>query len=732
MIPAFDLLHRKIQEAIWNQETKWERLRPLQEDSIRAVLQRDNDIVLAAATASGKTEAAFLPILSRLAEEPDRSGVGAVYVGPLKALINDQFRRLEDLCKYAEIPVHKWHGDVSATQKKKFRENPGGVLLITPESLESNFINYGAHLERIYSRLEFVVIDELHSFLEGVRGTHLKSLLARLRLAAGADPRMLGLSATLGDWTVAQQFLDEALPASVEVISPESDRNELKVGLRSYLKAEEEGEEREDPEFIRLVSDLAKDFRKGSNLIFTNSRGLAETLADQLQQISHQEKWARNPFRIHHGSISKEIREEVEGELKLGEGHGLPVTAFCTATLEMGIDIGAAKAVGQIGPTWSVNSLVQRVGRSGRREGESSILRGYAIDENPAPEGNIEDRFYPNLLRFCALIELMIEGWLEPLDEDDWHLSTLIHQMFSILRQTGGLRPDRLFFQLCEKGAFRSVESGVFQNVLRALGSVELIEQMADGNLILAPKGERIVESKDFYAAFQAVEEYSVRCGEDEIGKLPVDSIPPVGQHLLLGGRRWQVIDIDGELKSVFVQPSRGYTKPVFMGTSGFIHDAVIGKMREILSTKEPLVYLDAEAMNRIESARAEFHRYHLDRSELVPFPGGVRWFPWAGTKTMLTIVTEASLREIKVECGLLHLTFSGMKDEERFRGFLNELVVGASDPLELAAHLPAKHFHKYDECLDTETLDRANARRILDLGGTARVARSALGKWRK
>jgi len=737
MTAAFDLLHPKIQEAIWNQETPWERLRPLQEDSIRAVLTREDHVILAAATASGKTEAAFLPILSKLAEEPDRRGVGAIYVGPLKALINDQFRRLEELCHYAQISVHKWHGDVPASKKKKFRENPGGLLLITPESLESNFINYGKQLEWIYSNLEFVVIDELHSFLDDVRGIHLQSLLARLRVAAGVKPRMLGLSATLGKWEVAQRFLNPSRPEDVEVISPESSRGDLKVVLRSYLKVRhEEAENAEDEEtgaIDDLAGDLAKHFRKDSNLIFTNSRGLAETLADKLNQRSKREKWPTNPFRIHHGSIGREIREEVEAELKASGKKSMPVTAFCTSTLEMGIDIGAAKAVGQIGPPWSVNSMVQRVGRSGRREGESSILRGYALDYEITKGANIEDRFYTDLLRFGALIELMIEGWLEPLDQDDWHLSTFIHQVLSILRQTGGTRADVLHRQLCEVGAFSKIDPTVFREVLRGLGKAALIEQMSDGTLILAPDGEAIVEDREFYGAFASNEEFSVRCGDQLIGLIQSDLLPPVGQHLILSGRRWRLVDVDGEQLTAYVERSSGYTKPMFGGGGGFIHNRIVAKMREILTSNSALVYLHEDGMKRIIAAREEYDRLRMDERAIVAAGPGLRWFPWVGTRALLTLVTAATQREIDIDCCRYHLHFPKLDSLEEFSRMLADLEYGNFDPVDLASFLPTKHFHKFDEWVDGEILDQSNALRILDMetasAAAARLRTNMSGK---
>jgi len=193
---AFSLLHPGVQMAIFRRG--WKELHAIQVKAIQSLLGGDGHLLICAYTAGGKTEAAFLPIISRLAANP-RPSVQALYVGPLVALINDQFERLEILCADVMVPVHRWHGAASAAEKRKLRDSPGGILLITPESLESNFVNYGNQVRRIYAELDFIVIDELHSFLSNVRGVHLCSLLARLSTATGRKPRMVGLSATLGD-----------------------------------------------------------------------------------------------------------------------------------------------------------------------------------------------------------------------------------------------------------------------------------------------------------------------------------------------------------------------------------------------------------------------------------------------------------------------------------------------------------------------------------------------------
>lgn len=456
MSAAFAKLHPKIQEAVWNQ--RWEELRPQQVAAIEVVLDTTDHLILAAATASGKTEAAFLPVLSQLASEPEES-VQALYISPLKALINDQFRRLEDLCAYAEIPVHRWHGDVSATDKQRLRQSPGGVLLITPESLESQFINYDRHLQRIYAHLRFVIIDELHAFLDNVRGIHLRSLLARLGVAVGVTPRKIGLSATIGDFGPARTFLCPEAPDSVRVLEDGSQRKELRVGLKAYLDAPEltEGDGTETTPtadatsgLAAVAADVAQRFRGESNLIFCNSRRQTELLADKLRQVAEREHWTRNPFLLHHGSLSRDLREDAERELKSGQ----PVTAICTSTLEMGIDIGSVRSVGQVGPTWSVASLVQRLGRSGRRDGEPQTLRLYTLDEPLTQHSSLTRRLYPELIRAIALLELHREQWLEPPENDRFHFSTCVHQVLSVCRQTGGASATHLQRVLSEDSGF--------------------------------------------------------------------------------------------------------------------------------------------------------------------------------------------------------------------------------------------------------------------------------------
>ncbi len=165
---------------------------------LRGRLDSDDNLLLSSGTASGKTEAAFLPVLTELYKKPSAS-VGVLYISPLKALINDQFKRLEYLLLESELPVCKWHGDASVTEKNRLVKNPRGILQITPESLESLLIHKRGACLKLFSDLRFVIIDEVHQFMRDVRGVQVLCLLERMQKLTGSIPRRIGLSATLGD-----------------------------------------------------------------------------------------------------------------------------------------------------------------------------------------------------------------------------------------------------------------------------------------------------------------------------------------------------------------------------------------------------------------------------------------------------------------------------------------------------------------------------------------------------
>jgi ATP-dependent helicase Lhr and Lhr-like helicase len=721
-VSTFARLHPGIQKAIY--DMAWAELRPLQVRAIQATLDTDAPLILAASTASGKTEAAFLPVLSRIAEARADS-VQALYISPLKALINDQFHRLEQLCEEAEIPVHRWHGDVSSTAKQRLRQEPGGVLLITPESLEAQFCHQDRHLSRMYRSLQFVVIDELHAFLDDVRGIHLRSLLARLSQQAGVKPRHIGLSATLGDFAAAKVFLHPTAPTEVQVIEDDPGGRELRLSVKSLYDSPSDTTDDGDgtpPDaggLAAVAHDIARRFREGTNLIFCNRRHDAEVLADKLHQLTSREHWPRDPFLLHHGSLSKELREDAEARLKSGE----PLTVLCTSTLEMGIDIGAAKAIGQIDPPWRVASLVQRLGRSGRRAGEPQVLRLYALDAQPTEKSSLVDRLHPDLIRAIAMVRLHLQKWLEPPTGERCHYSTCVHQILSILRQTGGTTAAVLHQRLCQHGAFRLITSKAFSTLLRGLAAHQILEQTPTGDLILAPEGEKIVESREFYAAFSTSVDFSVEHNGDKIGVMPFLSVPPVNEHFLLAGRRWKVEAIEFETRRVIVAPAKGWKRPFFSGSGGDIHPRILEEMRQVLLNGETHAYLDTQAQNRLHQAREAFRLAHLDRESVIVSGQTILWFTWAGSAICEALLLAAKADGITVTWDGVALSYERISrsDFDHHRRSLSSPDL----PARIAEQLTPRELFRdrFDYLVDHELLKSAFMNERLDLPSLARLS---------
>ncbi len=582
--PAFSRLHPAIQEALYRMN--WTQLRPIQVEAIHEVLDGQGDLIISARTAAGKTEAAFLPIVSRIVAEP-RGGVRAIYAGPLKALINDQFRRLEELCAIAEVPVHKWHGDVGPAAKKRLRESPSGVLLITPESIESLFVNHPECLATMFARLAFVVIDEMHSFLGAERGAHLKSLISRLAAKSTEPVRHVGLSATLGDSDAARRWLCPREPEGVHLVQDTSDEKVVRLRLYGYCvqpsrTPDPDDATGEDPDVLESA-DLARDvftaFHGRTALIFANRKSEIEACADfARREAAH--RGLPDLFRVHHGSLSKGEREDTEEALRSGR----PTATFCSSTLEMGIDIGNIQAIGQVGPAWTVASMLQRLGRSGRKDGEPQEMRIYVEEEEPDANTALVNRLFPGLLQAIAMTELMIvEKWCEPPEVDRLHLSTLVQQVMSVIAESGGVKADRLYAVLVERGAFPCVDKPTFLRTLRDIGAADLIEQTPEGLLILGLRGEQIVRHHDFYLAFQVNEEYRVTHRGRHIGDVGLPPLLEENPFIILAGRRWKVLDVDHDRRSILVEPSAGGRRPSFLPShSGEIHARVRETMRRL------------------------------------------------------------------------------------------------------------------------------------------------------
>jgi ATP-dependent Lhr-like helicase len=733
---AFELYHPGVQKWIWTQG--WTELRDIQEQAAREILSGEADVVIASATASGKTEAAFLPIGSIVAEE-GRSALVTLYISPLKALINDQHRRLEEFFGALEIPVHRWHGDVAASAKQKVVRNPSGVLLITPESLEALFIRQGSRVPGIFSGLRHIVVDELHAFIGAERGRQLQSLMHRVELACRRRVPRVALSATLGDMDLACEFLRPGDGANVRRVVSLASRQDVRLQIRAYREtppqltdkqaAREEAEGREvgleqltTGDALDISRDLFDKLRGGRHIVFANRRAQVETYTDLLRRLAERAN-VPNEFWPHHGSLDKALRDEAEDALRAASR---PATVLATTTLELGIDVGSVESIAQIGPPPSVASMRQRVGRSGRR-GSAAVLRVYV--QEPEITGNTppHDQLRENLVQSIAMVRLLAERWYEPPTAGSLHLSTLVQQTLSLIAQHGGARADQMWSALCRTGPFADVDAAMFARFLRDLSGHGLISQTHDGEIVLDLGGERLVNHYDFFSAFATTDEYRLVSGARTLGTIPVTYPLVLDMHILFGGRRWRITGVDVERKIVELAPAGGGRAPNFGGSPALVHDRVRKEMREVLASEDRPPFVDATGLELLTEARTTYRRLELDRNGLVPWGRGTLIFAWAGDRAMHTIVLELLRRGLPASAEGIAIAIDSMSSADVAVHLRDLVAAGPADAYSLAASVENKSGAKHHVFLGEELLAADYASSHLDTMGAHRVLESTV-----
>lgn len=722
---AFYLLDERVRRWVWDQG--WSQLRDAQEQAIPAILDGDTDVIIAAATATGKTEAAFLPICSRLLGA-EGQGACVLYLSPLKALINDQFSRMEQLCERLDIPVHSWHGDISGSKKGKFLKKPSGVLLITPESVEALFVNRGNAIPQLFGKLLYIVVDELHSFIGSERGQQLQSLLHRIEIAIKRKVPRIGLSATIGDMPLAARYLRPNGDSDVEMIVSTATDQELKLLLRGYRAkppvmtpdGEDQEEVQQDGSLLEIGNSLFKALRGSSNLVFANSRNRVEFFADLLRRMCEAQHLP-NEFWPHHGSLSKELREDAESAIK---DKARPVSIVCTSTLEMGIDIGSVTSIAQIGVPPSVASMRQRLGRSGRREGEAAILRLY-IQENELGENSApSDCLRAGLVQTIAMVRLLLTKWYEPPPTGGLHLSTLVQQTLSLIAQHGGVTAPQAYFALCKNGPFPLITQQQFAEFLRSLGSKGLIMQSSDGLLLHGQLGERLVNHFSFYTAFTTPEEYRLVSGDRTLGTLPIDQPVAENSLLIFGGRRWLVLEVDQARKVIVLKPAKGGKAPIFGGEAGLIHDRIRLEMFAVYTESTVPAFLDAQAKELLLEARENFKRYDLAKKTILSHGSNTYLFCWAGDRAMNTLAAMLRSKGMKTANEKIAIVVLNATPDQ-LRNCLSALLKeGRPDTLELARSVGNKACEKYDMFLSEDLLSVDYAASRLDADGVLNTLR--------
>lgn len=721
----FERFPEFIREFIYRHS--WESLRGIQIAAARTLFETDHHLLLTSSTASGKTEAVFFPILADLRQNPPQS-IGALYIAPLKSLINDQFGRMEELLEESEITVTHWHGDVAASHKRKLLEKPRGILQITPESLESMLMNRSNDIVRLFSDLRYIVVDEIHTLTGSDRGNQIICQINRLVRLIGHEPRRIGLSATVGDAGLAATWLAGGSRISVDVPTFAEGKNHWRLGMEHFyiqnLQKDQTEKARKQPpsegEPSRGVSSLDAGYeymydcvKDRKSLVFSNSREETEYLTATLRQIAAA-RGEQDVFLIHHGNLSAAIREEAETKMK--DEDSMAVTC-ATVTMELGIDIGRLERVLQSQSPHSVSSFLQRLGRSGRR-GQPPEMMMVFREEDPLPNTPLPQLMPWELLRAIAIVQLYIEErFIEPPVIRQMPMSLLFHQTLSMLAASGELTPKMLAERVLSLPPFWGISREDYRTLIISMVQQEYLEMTEEKGLIVGLRGEQLIKSFKFYAVFKDSEDYTVRCGSDEIGTITTP--PPVGDRFALAGRVWEVEELDITHRLIYVKGVLGKMEISWPGDFGEIHTKIQERMKRVLQEDVIYPYLKENAVQRLQNARHIARNTGMLTRSLIHL-GGYSWclFPWLGTRSFRTCrkylkknAKALGISSIEFEgCNYMTFKLETLDSSEWLLQLADMVRHDRIDCMMLMEHGELPVFEKYDDCIPPDLLRRAYA----------------------
>ncbi|MGD0679367.1 MAG: DEAD/DEAH box helicase [Polyangiaceae bacterium] len=604
---VFSRLPERLQHAIAH-ELGFSSLRDVQELAGEAILDGKNAVVLAP-TAGGKTEAAMFPVIGSLLQAPP-SGVGALYIAPIKALLNNQEVRLGQYSEMVGLRRFVWHGDTPPTEKAGFLRHPAELLMTTPESLEVMLMSPRVPADVLFADLRYAVIDEVHAFAGTDRGAHLMSVLERLASLSKHDVQRVGLSATVGNPEQIARWLAGSSTREHVVVDPPAPKAQRIITIAL----------REDPtDFAR---EAVRQGRGKKSLFFCQSRSLTETVAEQMRGDDIE-------VFVHHASVSREDRQAAEARFASGTN----ACIVATSTLELGIDVGGLDLVFQANAPSTVSSFLQRMGRTGRRPG--TLANMTFLCENAV-----------SVVQSAALVRLASRGWVEGVRDETRCWPVLVHQVLAMTQQHGGISAERCWQQLERTSDFRGIRKEEF---------LELIEHMkresylfeAGGLLSMGQASERAFGKRNFlelYAVFSSPVLYRVTNeSKRELGSLEqafVDRLVEDMSAFLLGGHAWLVISVDHRERLIRVKPAPRGKKPSWGGfLPQFLGREVCQEMRAVLASDEDYPFLDTRAKAALADWRAELGPLLRRNGDSMQLDGGaLTWWTFAGGRINQTL----------------------------------------------------------------------------------------------
>ncbi len=552
---SFQQLHPDLRHHIAN-TLGWSGLRDVQKRAIPRILAGDNTVLLAP-TAGGKTEAAFFPIITRMMEE-GWEGLSVLYLSPIRALLNNQLPRLERLFGLVGYEVDVWHGDVSQSSKRRTREEPPHALLTTPESLEGMLISTKTSAEGMFGDLQVVVVDEVHAFADDDRGWHLLGVLSRLANHAGRDLQRVGLSATVGNpGEIADWLSSNSERESAVIDPPRGSESEPEVELDwvgSIANA------------AKIIAKLHKGERR---LAFCDSRLQAEKLARKLK--SH-----GVTTYLNHSSLSRDERRQTERAF----AEGGPAVIVATSALELGIDIGDLDRVIQLESPYSVASFLQRMGRTGRREGRQSNMLFLATTS-------------AGLVRGASVIDLWTQGYVEPARGPEAPTHILAQQMLALVLEQPGLGVDELLASVRPFVRATGLEEGDARAVFDHLSETDHL--FVDGHRVgIGRAGEEEYGQRHFLelvSVFTSPPVFQVMHNQKEIGSVHQTTFTNRGENeravILLAGQSWLVTNLDWDRRIAYAEPFDMQGKSTWLSAGNAMSRRLAEAHREVLCGSE-------------------------------------------------------------------------------------------------------------------------------------------------
>jgi ATP-dependent helicase Lhr and Lhr-like helicase len=669
-VNSFDRIHPGLQHHIVN-SLGWRTLRPLQEESIGPILDGSHALLLAP-TAGGKTEAAFFPILSRMLSN-NWSGLSVLYVCPIKALLNNLEFRLSQYCALVGRRCALWHGDITTPNRNRIIIEPPDCLLTTPESLEVMLVSKRTNNLSLFGNLQAVIVDEIHAFAGDDRGWHLLAVLERLTKIAGRELQRVGLSATVGNPDGLMTWLSGPCVGDRQVIMPETGASkdaDVKLDYVGNLQ--------------NAAIVISRLHRGEKRLVFCDSRARVEELASRLRS-------AQVETYVSHSSLS--VDERRKAETAFASGGSCVIVA--TSTLELGLDVGDLDRVIQIDAPSTVSSLLQRMGRTGRRTGSQRNCLLLATSRNA-------------LVRAAGLLRLWESGYVEPIVPPPKPFHIFAQQVMALALQENGIGVQTWRDWIGRMPAFAAMSTEQIKAILGYM--IEKAILWNDNELLwFGKQGEETFGHKNFmelFSVFNSPPLFSVRHGQIELGQVHELSFMTRTDErpvLLLAGKSWAVTHLDWSNRIAYVEPTEQEGKSRWLGSSQALSFELCQSIRNVLASGDSSHHWSQRAKEQMVEIRAEFDWVGSGETTLIASRSAARatWWTFGGMRANAALAQ--SLRQstgLYVSFDNLAIRVDGNLSPEAFSGALRSTREGASASIPKIPVDEAVEGLKFSQCL--------------------------------